>query len=381
MTSHVNQPNADQPCVTRYQSHAFFILTLQKLVHIVDPKDEVEGSISDKSTTGLLRRLTGRAVPEGRPSHLEATMENGASTTFGSGAYRESRHASITEATGKESLRTLHSYHTSPNTSRIAFMENRSALASRKLVVAAEQVSIFLTSDNTIIAFFENSADDVEVPILTRLNSPSTILRQSCDASMVGQAIIDVIIDMAIPVQVAYSDVIGDIEMDVLTRPDIQQSKALYVITSEITEMRSFIQPIMNIINAMREHKSVATSREQTSRDLRDPAKGVIVSPLTHIYPGDVLDHCVLIDENLGHITKAADGMIDLIFNTITAGQNETLKRLTIITIIFLPMTFLTGYFGQNFHPFPQLDQGITLLFASHFLSCPFHFISLRLRC
>ncbi|KAM5346206.1 hypothetical protein ACJ41O_009211 [Fusarium nematophilum] len=122
------------------------------------------------------------------------------------------------------------------------------------------------------------------------------------------------------PVQAAYSDAIGDIEMDVLTRPDLQQSKDLDIIACEIGKMRSFIQPIMNIINAMRDHKSVAPSMEQTTaEDLRDPTKGVIVTPLTYIYLGDVLDHCVLINDNLWQITKAADGMIDLIFNTITA--------------------------------------------------------------
>ncbi|KAH7123172.1 hypothetical protein EDB81DRAFT_913351 [Dactylonectria macrodidyma] len=73
------------------------------------------------------------------------------------------------------------------------------------LTVIAEQVSIFLTSDNIVIALFENSADDIEVPNLTRLNSPSTILQQSCDASTISQAIIDVIIDMAIPVRAPNS--------------------------------------------------------------------------------------------------------------------------------------------------------------------------------
>ncbi|KAF4412345.1 magnesium and cobalt transporter CorA, partial [Fusarium austroafricanum] len=111
----------------------------------------------------------------------------------------------------------------------------------------------------------------------------------------------------------------------------------------------------------MRDHKSLALSIEQTAaEDLRDPTKGVIVTPLTYIYIGDVLDHCVLINDSLWQITEAADGMIDLIFNTITAYQNEALKQLTIMTIIFLPMTFLTGYFGQNFEPFSELANGIT---------------------
>lgn len=320
---------------------------------------------------GLLRKVTGL----GRSREGADVPEDG----MESGVYPRTRRASfgrqpsgitITEVTDKHSLRTLQSFHAGPNATRTEYMERHSALASRNLAAVAEQVSIFVTSDNTVIAFFENSADDVELPILTRLNSASTILRQSCDASMVAQAIIDVIIDMAIPVQAAYADVIGDIELDVLTRPSIQQSKSLYILSSEISKMRSFIQPIVTVINALRDHKVVVSgSGMQTGEyapgkeeDLRDPSKGVIISPLTYVYLGDVLDHCVLINENLFQIAKAADSMIDLIFNTIAARQNEVLQLLTNVTIVFLPMTFLTGYFGQNLQPFPELEQGITLL-------------------
>ncbi|OIW32860.1 hypothetical protein CONLIGDRAFT_609300 [Coniochaeta ligniaria NRRL 30616] len=353
-----------------YHNHAFLILTLQKLVRIVDPKQEARESSSESSATGILRKMTGLGRTKDNADIPEDGNESGSvypprpTASFG----RQPSGITITEVTDKHSLRTLQSFHASPNAARTEFMEKNSALASRNLVAVAEQVSIFITWDNTVIAFFENSADDVEVPILTRLNSPSTILRQSCDASMVAQAIIDVIIDMAIPVQVAYADVIGDIELDVLTRPNIQQSKSLYIISSEISKMRSFIQPIVTVINALRDHKIVVSGSSTQTReyspgkdDLRDPSKGVIISPLTYVYLGDVLDHCVLINENLFQISKAAENMIDLIFNTIAARQNSVLQLLTNVTIVFLPMTFLTGYFGQNFQPFPELDQGITL--------------------
>jgi Mg2+ and Co2+ transporter CorA len=334
-----------------YQNHAFIVLTLQKLTHLDDAKEkEKEAAHHPPSGPGnLLRRLTMA------PSAAEANVENG-----------RARNASTTSQTPLIP-RTLHRYHASPNTPRTQFMEERSALLSRRLAVAAEQVSIFLTSDNTVIAFFESSADDVEVPILTRLTSPSTILRQSCDASLLTQAIIDVIVDMAIPVQSAYSDIIGDIEMDVLTLgPDIQQSKDLYILAAEVKKMRSFVQPIENIINTIREHKAPSSylhlDRDAALRDLRDPEKGVVITPVTAMYLGDVLDHCLLIRDNLWEVTKAADDLIDLIFNTIAAYQNETLKQLTIATIVFLPLTFLTGYFGQNFEPFPELEAGIKLL-------------------
>jgi len=341
-----------------YQNHAFIILTLQKLIHLDDTSKPTAPSIPpNPAVPNLLRRLT-MAPPA---STSDTSIENGTTST-------RARNTSQTSTTPLLApLRTIHRYHASPNTPRAEFMEERSALRARHLAVAAEQVSLFLTSDNTIIAFFEASADDVEVPILTRLTSPSTILRQSCDASLLLQAIIDVIVDMAIPVQAAYLDVIGDIEMDVLTLgPDIQQSKDLYILAAEVKKMRTFVQPIENIINTIREHKSPPASLPPNEDDLvaylRNPEQGVIITPITAMYLGDVLDHCLLIRDNLWEITKAADDLIDLVFNTIAAHQNETVTQLTIATIVFLPLTFLTGYFGQNFVPFPELDAGITLL-------------------
>ena len=92
-------------------------------------------------------------------------------------------------------VRTLQRFHGGPNEERIAFMEKYSALSSKNLGVSVEQVSIFLTADNTVISFFESSAEDIETPIITRLSAAETILRRSSDASMLIQAIIDAIIE------------------------------------------------------------------------------------------------------------------------------------------------------------------------------------------
>lgn len=84
-------------------------------------------------------------------------------------------------------VRTLQRYHGGPNEERIQFMEKHSALASKNLGVGVEQVSVFLTSDNSVISFFESSAEDIETPIIARLSTRETILRRSCDASMLLQ--------------------------------------------------------------------------------------------------------------------------------------------------------------------------------------------------
>lgn len=336
-----------------YPNHAFIIMTLQKLVHVVEAEcDDV--SISSSTTAAanrvrsFLRRTASSAIatdPEKRGTTAGQVFPDG---------------PILPETT---MLRSLHRYHASPNEARIEFMEHHSPLAEHNLAISAEQVSMFLTSDNTLISFFEVSASDIEQPIVTRLSTPGTILRESCDASLLAQAIVDAIIDLAIPLTAAYADIIGDLELDVLTAPSIKQSKRLYICISEMNKMLRFLLPIDNLVNVLRDHRTLMT-QEQAARELQNPASGVIISPMTHTYLGDVLDHCIIIAESLQQLKQSSENLINLIFNTITANQDESMKQLTFVTIIFLPLTFITGFFGQNFESdlFPEIHHGIWYL-------------------
>jgi Mg2+ and Co2+ transporter CorA len=259
--------------------------------------------------------------------------------------------------------RTLQRYHGGPNIERMSFMEEHSAMTRKNLAVCAEQVSIFLTADNTVISFFETSAQDIETPILKRLATPETILRRSCDASMLTQAIIDAIIDLAMPISTTYSEIIQELELDVLTEPSINHTRELYILTSETTTMRNFISPIATLVRALRDHageKSLNAENPDKNGSGRAPgagAAGLEISPTTHVYLSDVEDHTLLILSVLEQISASASGLISLIFNTISAYQNETMRQLTAATILFLPMTFITGYYGMNLQNLHGLDR------------------------
>jgi hypothetical protein len=100
------------------------------------------------------------------------------SSPAGPGSYLRSQPTGFEDAPDLSQLRTLQRYHASPNDPRTRYMEENSALASRNLAVACEQVSLFLTNDNSIISFFEQSAQDIEFPIMQRLQTTDTIIRR-----------------------------------------------------------------------------------------------------------------------------------------------------------------------------------------------------------
>ena len=181
-----------------YSDHTYMVLPLQKLIHI-HSEDDIDSDCSEWSHAGprgvqrnrkkkkgsLLSSFRRRRAQKDKsepPKPLDTSAEMEKPTNgFVTARASPDMRAPITN------VRTLQRYHGGPNEERIEFMEKHSALASKGLGVGVEQVSIFLTSDNCVISFFENSAEDIETPIISRINTQETILRRSSDASMVTQ--------------------------------------------------------------------------------------------------------------------------------------------------------------------------------------------------
>lgn len=396
-----------------YANHACIILTLQKLVRLHQHNgrndkncscnsDSDSEQIDEKLDFNRRRRpksrwsyFTGQKQPDVLPRYLDRD---------GDGKIDQyvNAHSGTSEETPIKPIRTLHRYESAMIPEHTAFMEKHSALSQENFAVSVEQVAIFLLADNCVISFFEHSAEDVERPILKRLNSKETILRRSNDASLLTQAIIDAIVDLALPVKDAYNKARKELQIDAMTKPNIQTSRSLHIFGEEIDMLQNLFKPIVHLVNSLRDHHAetppsppaagtpgeapaptypqaipapstackvkrdregapIATRQFSDFRKIAmkrtDPTSNVVITPLAHIYFGDVLDHCITMISALEQMDASANNISTLIFNTVGAKTNNFMMILAIVTVFFAPLTFISGYFGMNFAGGKGLDH------------------------
>jgi Mg2+ and Co2+ transporter CorA len=240
-----------------YNDQACVILTLQKLVRLHQHDDH-----EDCEAHGDMESSNGGVRGGWWPDLSEADREKGVLPRYldrdrdGKVDDFIKAHSTTSEQSPIKEIRTLHRYENAQSPKHTAFMEKHSVLSSEDMVVSVEQVSIFLLADNTILSFFEHSAEDIEEPILKRLLSEETVLRSSCDASLVLQAIIDAIVDLAMKVGNAYNKARKELQVDAMTNPNIRTSRALHVFGEEVDMLQNLIKPIVHLVNALRDHNT-----------------------------------------------------------------------------------------------------------------------------
>jgi magnesium transporter len=82
-----------------------------------------------------------------------------------------------------------------------------------------------------------------------------------------------------------------------------------------------------------------------------------LITPSTDIYLRDIHDHTIRVIDTVETYRDLLSGMMDIYLSSVSNRMNEVMKMLTIITTIFVPVTFIAGVYGMNFEYMPELHS------------------------
>jgi magnesium transporter len=145
--------------------------------------------------------------------------------------------------------------------------------------------------------------------------------------------IFDALTDSFFPILTSIDDEIDEIEDSIIVEPTDEQLARIFRLKRELVELRRVVTPERDLFARAIDQITLLPGLEPTARD----------------YFRDVYDHLIRISDLIDSYRDLLTGAMDVYLSTVSNRLNQVMKQLTVIATIFLPLTFVTGFFGQNF--------------------------------
>jgi magnesium transporter len=192
------------------------------------------------------------------------------------------------------------------------------------------EISIFL-APTFVITVRQGAASELHRARVQLERRPDLLALGSASAVW---AILDQVVDGYTPVVAGLEGDIDQIEATVFSG-SVAPTQRIYSLRREATDFYRAVHPLLSVL--------AAVQRSTVPDEL-------------HPYLRDVLDHLMLVNEEvaaqrdlLGTVLEANMAVISVEQTAVSVRQNATIEQLTILATVFLPLTFITGFFGQNF--------------------------------
>ncbi|MFF5382737.1 magnesium/cobalt transporter CorA [Pedobacter suwonensis] len=208
------------------------------------------------------------------------------------------------------------------------FSVSRHLYLSDENVLCNDQIS-FILSERTLITFQETYADCFE-PVRKRLEIGKGNIRIG-GSSYLMYAIMDVIVDNYFALLNFWGEELDAIEDRLYDHPDRRIMYDTQAIKRSLITIRKVTWP----------------ERDKLNDIIRSDSP--LISDLTKTYMKDAYDHCIQIIDFIESLKEIASANIDMNLSIISNRMNEIMKVLTIISSIFIPLTFIAGIYGMNF--------------------------------
>jgi len=192
-----------------------------------------------------------------------------------------------------------------------------------------EQISMVLCH-NVVITFQERTGDCLE-PVRERLRNKKGRIRSRGHDYLV-YALLDAIIDAYFPVLARISERLNDAEQELTESPSV-----------DVVTMLQRIRTLLFMIQG-----TILPHQDAVAHLLRDDGP---VSDDTRLYLRDCADHVKQVLQACETTRELAADLRDYCFAEISFNQNETMKTLTVMASVFIPLGFIAGFYGMNFDP------------------------------
>ena len=198
-----------------------------------------------------------------------------------------------------------------------------------ELQVCGEQVSMFL-GRNFLVTIQEEVGTDVFDPVRERIRVGRGYIRK-LGADYLCYALLDSIIDHCFPILESLGDALEEIEDEVLERPQTSCIATLHRHKRTLAQLRRFVWPERDVCNALLHDESGIVSRQ------------------TKIFLRDAYDHTVQIMDLIESYRDMVSGLTEMYLSAVGMRTNEIMRVLTVMSAIFIPLTFVAGLYGMNF--------------------------------
>lgn len=225
--------------------------------------------------------------------------------------------------------------------------------------VHGEQLSLVLFKD-TVISFQEPQGGDAFDIIRARLRQAKGRVRK-LGADYLFYALMDAVVDWYFNAIEKIGDKVEHIEEEIINNPRRESLIQLYNMKREVIYLRKQVWPLRDMISNL----------------LRSDSEFITAN--TQLFFRDLQDHSTRIIDTVETYRDLLSGMMDIYLSTNSNKMNEVMKVLTIMSSIFIPVTFIAGVYGMNFDYMPELKSpygyaGIWLVMLSVMGGLVFYF-------
>jgi magnesium transporter len=196
-------------------------------------------------------------------------------------------------------------------------------------VIDYEQISFVLGKD--YLLSFQEKEGDLFGPLRDRIRLDQGRVRKK-KADYLLYRLLDIIVDNYYSVLDAIGQQIEVIEEEIYKNSSQQQFKNIQKLKKELIYLRKALYPL----------------RDAMSKIIKDESG--YIDPVNLRYFADVYDHIIQLIASLDTYKDLTSGLMDIYINTNNTRMNEVMKVLTVISTIFIPLTFIVGVYGMNFN-------------------------------